>query len=128
MIRVVVVDDSKFMARAIGTILEAMDFEVVGMGHDGVQGVELFQSHRPDVVLLDITMPNMDGVECLHRIREIDPEARVVMLSAIKDEETVERCLTAGAASFLQKPIRKTSPADLNRLCRTLEEAVGKAV
>ena len=128
MIKVVVVDDSKFMARGIRTILEAMNFEVLGLGHDGFEGVDLYETHRPDVVLLDITMPNMDGIECLQRIREIDPDARVVMLSAIKDEETIASCMSAGASSFLQKPIRRTSPSDLSRLCDTLEGAVGKAV
>ena len=128
MIKIVVVDDSKFMARGLQGILESMDFDVAALAHDGFQGLEAFQEHRPDVTLLDITMPNMDGVECLQKIREIDPDAKVVMLSAIKDEATIDHCLQAGAFSFLQKPIRRTSPADLSRLCETLESAVGKAV
>ncbi len=128
MIKVVVVDDSKFMARGMQTILEHMDFQVAGLGHDGLEGLELYKLHNPDVMLLDITMPNMDGIECLQKVRELDPDARVVMLSAIKDEETIQRCLDAGAQSFLQKPIRRTSPADLSRLCETLENAVAEAV
>ena len=128
MIRVIVVDDSKFMAKAIKSVLETMDFEVCGLGHDGFEGIEQYKVHQPDVVLLDITMPNMDGVECLQKLRELDPDARVVMLSAIKDEDIIARCLEAGACSFLQKPIRPGSPSDLSRLCETLESAVGKAV
>ena len=128
MIRVLLVDDSKFMAKQLGIILQEMDFEVVGIGHDGHEGLELFQTLRPDVTLLDVTMPNMDGLECLSRIRECDPDSRVVMLSAIQDQDTIDRCLAQGACNFLQKPIRKNSPADLTRLCTTLEDAVAKVV
>ncbi|TWU06307.1 response regulator [Stieleria varia] len=124
MISVLVVDDSKFMARGIESILAEMGFNVVGVGHDGVQGLELFQQTRPDVTLLDVTMPNMDGLHCLQKIRELDPDAKVVMLSAVKDQDTVDRCIQSGAASFLQKPIKRTSPKDLSRLCETLECAV----
>ena len=125
-INVLIVDDSKFVASAIHSILVEMDFHVVGLAHDGLQGLAHFEEHSPDVTLLDITMPNMDGIECLMRIRELNSDARVVMLSAIQDEATIKRCLAAGAAGFLQKPIRKTSPADLERLCEMLEQAAGK--
>ncbi|TWU62038.1 Chemotaxis protein CheY [Crateriforma conspicua] len=127
MIRTLVVDDSKFMARAMKTSLEEMGFEVVGVGHDGFEGLDQFKQQRPDVTLLDVTMPNMDGVECLQKILEIDAEARVVMLSAIRDAAVIEQCMYAGAFEFLQKPIRPNSPADLSRLCSTLEKAVEKA-
>jgi two-component system chemotaxis response regulator CheY len=126
MIRVLLVDDSKFMARSLSTILVEMGFEVVGLAHDGVEGLEQYQALQPEVTLLDVTMPNMDGVECLTRLRELDPDARVVMLSAIQDPETIAKCMHLGAASFLQKPIRQSSPSDLSRLCRTLEDAVVK--
>lgn len=128
MIKIVLVDDSKFMAKAIKSVLETMGFDVVGIGHDGFEGVELFTNHRPDVMLLDVTMPNMDGVECLQKVREIDSDARIVMLSAIRDQDTIDRCLADGASGFLQKPIRPGSPSDLTRLCEALENAAGKAV
>jgi two-component system chemotaxis response regulator CheY len=128
MLNVLVVDDSRFMARGLRDILESMDFCVVALAHDGVEGIDQYTQHRPDVTLLDVTMPNMDGLECLQQIRSIDANARVVMLSAIKDPETIERCLQAGAQSFLEKPIRRNSPADLHRLCTALENAVGTKV
>ena len=128
MIKVIVVDDSKFMAKQIRSVIETMGFEVAGVGFDGLEGVALFTEHRPDVTLLDITMPNMDGVECLQKIRELDPDAAVVMLSAIRDQDTVDRCLESGARTFLQKPIRPGSPSDLSRLCDAIESAAGKAV
>ncbi|QDU54169.1 response regulator [Aeoliella mucimassa] len=121
--RVLVVDDSAFMARSVAIVLKDMDFEVVALAHDGFQGVEKYEELRPDVVLLDVTMPNMDGVECLVKLREIDNDARVVMLSAVHDEETVNKCLEYGAIAFLQKPIRRGNAEDLERLRSTLETA-----
>ena len=128
MATVLVVDDSKFMAKSLKTLLEGMEFDVVGLAHDGLQGIEQFQKCRPDVILLDVTMPNMDGLECLRAIREIDAQARVVMLSAIKDEDTISHCLEAGAQYFLEIPIRKNNPEDLKRLSDALDSAMEKAV
>ncbi|MCA9176264.1 MAG: response regulator [Planctomycetales bacterium] len=128
MMRVLLVDDSKFVVKSLQTILEQLGFEVVGMASDGHEALAQFQEHHPDVTLLDVTMPNMDGVECLSRIKELDADAPVVMLSAIQDPDTIDKCLQLGAASFLKKPIKKTSPADLSRLSCTLEEAAAKVV
>lgn len=123
MIRVLVVDDSKFLARGIKAMLEGLEFDVVALGHDGQQGLDLFLQHRPDVTLLDITMPNMCGIECLTKIKAADPGANVVMLSAIQDEEIVSKCLELGAASFLQKPIRRNNEEDMTRMKETLSNA-----
>lgn len=123
MINVVIVDDSKFMAKALKSILDELGFPVLGVAHDGIEGFEAYKRLQPEVVLLDVTMPNMDGLQCLQHIREINPDARVVMLSAIQDSETIARCMEAGARHFLQKPIRPTSPADLNRLIESIESA-----
>lgn len=128
MISVLVVDDSKFIAKALSSLLEQVGFNVAGLAHDGIEGIQKYELYRPDVMLLDVTMPNMDGIDCLTRIREIDCDARIVMLSAIQDPATIDRCLTLGAANFLQKPIRKDCPADICRLCETLQEAVEKVV
>ncbi|MEM9644288.1 MAG: response regulator [Planctomycetota bacterium] len=128
MTRVLIVDDSKFMAKGMQAILQKMDYEIVALAHDGQQGLDAFETHHPDVTLLDVTMPNMDGVHCLQRLREMDSDARVVMLSAVQDAETVARCMEHGASSFLQKPIRPSSPSDLARLLDSLEEAASKAV
>jgi two-component system chemotaxis response regulator CheY len=122
-LNVLVVDDSPFMARAMKGVLESMEFNVVSLAHDGFEGFEKFEVLRPDVVVLDITMPNMDGLECLVKIRQLDGDARIVMLSAVRDEETVAKCLASGAAAFLQKPICKTNPDDLALLKSTIETA-----
>ncbi len=121
--RVLIVDDSKFMAKVIKKMLEGMDFDVVALGRDGQQGLDLFDQHRPEVTLLDVTMPNMCGVECLAGIKAIDPEANVIMHSAIQDQEVIDKCLEIGAASFLQKPIRKDNQEDLMRMKEALQNA-----
>lgn len=128
MTRILIVDDSKFMAKGMKSILETMAYDVCAIAHDGVDGLAEYQQHSPDVVLLDVTMPNMDGVECLRHIREHDPDARVIMLSAVHDADVVAQCLESGAVCFLQKPIRPSSPSDLSRLQDSMEEAVVKTV
>lgn len=128
MINVLIVDDNKFITHVMQDILEELNFNVVGVAHDGLQGLERFSECMPDVTLLDITMPNMDGVECLSRILELRADARVVMLSAVQDENTIGKCLETGASGFLQKPIRKGNREDLDKLCKALEQATGKSV
>ena len=123
---VLIVDDSKFQAKALKKIIESLGFSVVGVGNDGLQGLELFQALRPDATLLDITMPNMDGVECLTEIRKLDPQASVVMLSAVREQEVVDRCLQLGAMRFLTKPTKSDAPEYLALLQETLDNAVAK--
>lgn len=105
MAKILVVDDSKFMAKTLKRALEGGGHEVVGMGSDGVEGYELFQSKRPDLTLLDITMPNRDGRDCLFDIMQRDKDARVIMISAIKEQDVVDDCLACGAKNFIQKPL-----------------------
>jgi two-component system chemotaxis response regulator CheY len=128
MTNVLIVDDSKFVANAMRSILESMHFDVVAVAYDGLEGLQKYCDHWPDLTLLDITMPNMDGLECLCKIREMNASARVVMLSAVKDQHTIDGCLNSGAASFLQKPIRKDHQEDLDRLQQALALALGKSV
>ena len=128
MTNVLIVDDNKFITHAMQNILEELNFHVVGVAHDGLQGIERYMEFWPDLTLLDITMPNMDGVECLSKILEMNSTARVVMLSAVQDQNTISKCLASGASGFLQKPIRKGNAADLERLSQTLEHAIGKPV
>lgn len=124
MTSILVVDDSKFMAKCMKRGLEELDFDVIGVAHDGLQGVEQYNSLQPDVMLLDVTMPNMDGLDCLIEVRKSNPDARVIMLSAIKDEDVINQCFEAGAAEYLKKPIRFTDEGDRKRLCDAIEEAL----
>lgn len=101
--RVLIIDDSRSVQKSVSWRIQKMGFEVAGVGSDGREGVAQFQKLKPDLVLLDITMPNMDGRECLKRILEQDAQAKVIMLSALGSPEIVDECLTAGALSFIDK-------------------------
>jgi two-component system chemotaxis response regulator CheY len=106
MARILVVDDSKFIKTSLKLVLEQDEHEVVAMGSDGIEGFELFQSMSPDLVLLDITMPNRDGRDCLNDIIQANAEARVIMISAIKEQDIVDGCINDGARDFIQKPLQ----------------------
>ena len=105
--RVMTVDDSAAILTIIAAYLEDSEFEVIAAERDGRQAVEKFAEMRPDIVLLDLIMPNQSGIETLSRILAIDPDAFVVIVSSLGTEDAVHECLTTGARSFLQKPFTK---------------------
>ncbi|MCL6515627.1 response regulator [Alicyclobacillus sp.] len=104
--RILVVDDAAFMRMMIKDILTKNGYEVVGEASDGVQAVEKYQELQPDLVTLDITMPEMDGIEALKRIRAVDPNARVIMCSAMGQQAMVIDAIQAGAKDFVVKPFQ----------------------
>lgn len=101
---VLVVDDAKFMRTKLKSILENGNYKIVGEAEDGKEAVQLYAKHRPDVVTMDITMPNVDGITALKAIRKVNPEARVVMISALGQKEKVRDSIIAGASDFILKP------------------------
>ncbi|PNE38129.1 MULTISPECIES: response regulator [Streptomyces] len=104
MIRVLLVDDEALVRAGVRLVLQhADDIEVVAEAGDGARAVELAVRERPDVVLLDVRMPGMDGLDALARLTALEPPAAVVMLSTFGDEENVTRALRAGADGFLLK-------------------------
>ena len=106
-VKVLVVDDSRTMTAMITAHLRDSGFEVVATASSGREALEKFQAYRPQVVLLDIVMPEENGVETLERILHVDTSACVVMVSSMGTEAEVQDCLKKGAKSFLQKPLRK---------------------
>ena len=100
--KVLVVDDAKFIREFLSTHL-AKDYEVY-VAKDGKQGVSMFQELCPDVVLLDINMPKMHGVDVLKKIISIDSKARVIMLSAEDSYEVMDDCKNYGAIDYIVKP------------------------
>jgi two-component system chemotaxis response regulator CheY len=103
---VLVVDDLAFMRDAIRDILENAGIGVVGEAADGAACIEAYAELEPDVVLLDITMPVMNGLDALRTIRSSDPEAVVVMCSALGQQEHIIRAIQLGARDFVVKPFR----------------------
>lgn len=104
--RILIVDDAAFMRMMIKEILTKHGYEVVGEAVNGVQAVEKYQELKPDLVTLDITMPEMDGIEALKRIRQIDPQAKVIMCSAMGQQAMVIDAIQAGAKDFIVKPFQ----------------------
>ena len=109
-IKVLVVDDSRVSCAMLANMMSKTNFEVCGMASNAADAVLKYQTLRPMAVTMDMNLPDADGIECSRRIREIDPDARIVMISAMKDASLMERGREAGISSFLQKPV---SPYEL---------------
>jgi len=105
--KVLLVDDSIFVRKQLGQILASEAFEIAGQASDGIEGLQLYKELYPDVdlVTMDITMPNMDGISCLEKIKEFDKDARVVMISALGKEDLVKKALLLGARNYIIKPL-----------------------
>lgn len=103
--RIVIVDDSIFLIKQLTAFFEvAMGYKVVATGSDGAQAVALYREHKPDLITLDITMPNKDGMEALTEIMEEFPDANVMMISAIRGQE-MTKCIKVGAKAYMEKPL-----------------------
>lgn len=104
--KILIVDDAAFMRMMIKDILTKNGFEVVGEANDGTQAIEKFKDLKPDLVTMDITMPEMDGITALKEIRSLDPNARVIMCSAMGQQAMVIDAIQAGAKDFIVKPFQ----------------------
>lgn len=104
--RILIVDDAAFMRMMIKDILRKNDFEVCGEAQDGIQAIERYKELKPDLVTMDITMPNMDGITAVREIKKIDPSAKIVMCSAMGQQAMVVEAIQAGALDFIVKPFQ----------------------
>ncbi|MDF2880120.1 MAG: cheY3 [Clostridiaceae bacterium] len=104
--RVMIVDDSKFMHTVLGGVLKTNGYEVVCNAYNGVEAIEKYKTYIPDIITMDITMPEMGGIEALKNILKINPNAKVVMVSAMGQESLVLESVTAGAKGFIVKPFK----------------------
>lgn len=105
-IGVLIVDDLAFIKLVLRDIVEKAGFRVVATASDGEEAVRLFEELAPAVVLLDITMPKMDGIEALRRMRRLDPSARIIMCSALGQQRLIVQAIGLGARDFIVKPFR----------------------
>jgi two-component system NarL family response regulator len=104
--RVLLVDDHALLRTGVANILnQEADLEVVAEAGNGVEGVAAFERYHPDITLLDLRMPEMEGVEAVRRIRQIDPQARIIVLTTYDTDEDISLALKAGAKAFILKDI-----------------------
>jgi two-component system chemotaxis response regulator CheY len=105
--KVLIVDDASFMRMAIRNILEKHGFEVAGEAENGLAAISRYKELKPDLVTMDITMPEMSGLEALKLILDYDSKAKVVMVSAMGQQNMVMEAVMAGARSFIVKPFKE---------------------
>jgi two-component system, chemotaxis family, chemotaxis protein CheY len=104
--KILIVDDAAFMRMMIKDILSKNGFDIVGEAADGVQAIEKYRETNPDLVTMDITMPEMDGITALKEIKKINPHAKVIMCSAMGQQAMVIDAIQAGAKDFIVKPFQ----------------------
>jgi two-component system chemotaxis response regulator CheY len=105
--RLLVVDDATIMRKRIAGIAREAGWEIVAEATNGLEGLALYRQHEPDLVTLDIVMPELDGVETLRQLRTEAPESRVVMVSAVDQRAKLRECIALGALDFVVKPFDK---------------------
>lgn len=107
MYKIMVVDDAGFMRMMIKTCLTKAGYTDVIEGEDGEKAVGLYKAEKPDLVFMDITMPNLDGIGALKEIRAFDPNAKIIMCSAMGQEAMVMEAIKSGAMDFIVKPFKQ---------------------
>lgn len=116
--RVLIVDDAIFMRMKLKDILEKNGFEVVAEAQNGAEAIDKFKSEKPDIVTMDITMPEMDGIAALKGIKSVDNSAKVIMCSAMGQQSMVMEAIQAGAVDFIVKPFES------DRVIESLNKAI----
>lgn len=116
--RVLIADDATFMRMLLRDILTSNGYEVIGEAVDGAEAISLYKKQKPDLVMLDISMPLVDGVRSVREIRAIDREAKIVMISSMGQQEMVAESIRYGALDFVLKPFKS------DRVIGTLEKAL----
>ena len=102
--KLMIVDDSNIMRRRIERSQNFDEIELIGTAGNGVEAIELFKKADPDVVTMDLTMPQMDGIECIGKLVELKPAIRILVISALADKATAVEAMEKGANGFLNKP------------------------
>lgn len=104
--KILIVDDAAFMRMMLKNILTQNGYEVAGEASNGLEAVTLYKELKPDLVTMDITMPEMDGITAVKEIKKIDPEAKIIMCSAMGQQAMVIESIQAGAKDFVVKPFQ----------------------
>lgn len=117
--RILIVDDSAFVRQMLRDILVAEGCEIVAEASDGAEAVDAYRQHRPDLVTMDMIMPEVGGLDALAEILTIDPAARVIMISAVEQRPLLQEALKRGAADYIVKPFERDRVVEAVRRVRS---------
>jgi two-component system, chemotaxis family, chemotaxis protein CheY len=106
MLRVLIVDDAAFMRMMLSDILTKNGYQVVGEALNGLTAIDMYNKEKPDIVTMDITMPEMDGIQSVKEIMKNDPNAKIIMCSAMGQQAMVMEAIKCGAKDFIVKPFQ----------------------
>lgn len=120
-IKLMIVDDSNIIRSKINRTLTQHNIEVVATACNGEEAISLFVAHKPDIVTMDLTMPLMDGLECIRALRKLNAEVRILVISALADKSTAIQALMEGAQGFVCKPFTESD------LTEAIDELIGVA-
>ena len=118
--KILVVDDALIIRKMITELAKECGWNIAGEAKDGQEACEIYRNQKPDLVTMDMVMPNMDGLEALKKIRELDANARIIMISAVNQKDKLAESIQAGASDFIVKRFDKT------RLKALLEKILGE--
>ncbi len=104
MAKILIVEDAKYVGEMIRELLESNGHEIAGVASDGREAIEKYKALRPNIVLMDILMPVMDGISAIRKIKELDPKARIVVVTAVGKESIQAESIKAGALQVVTKP------------------------
>ena len=112
MARILIVDDAKFMRMTLSNILIKANHVIIGEAENGREAVEFYREHKPEIVTMDITMPEMSGLQAVKEIKKEFPEAKIIMCSAMGQQKMVVEAIEAGAKDFIVKPFDELRVTD----------------
>lgn len=119
MANVLIADDAKFMQMTLRNILVRANHKVIGIAQNGREAVEIYQKLNPDLVIMDITMPIMNGMEAIQKILNIDPSAKIIVCSAVGQQKVIVEAIELGAKDFVMKPF------DEKMILESIERVLG---
>ncbi|MHA2362525.1 MAG: response regulator [Candidatus Hodarchaeales archaeon] len=122
MVNILIADDAKFMRMMLRRILESEGHKIIGEAASGEEVISLYAKLRPDLVTMDIVMPDPNGIECVKKIRNFDPHAKIVMVTALGQEAMVVEALKAGASDFVIKPFKA------GKVIQSVDKVISKPV
>lgn len=124
--KIMVVDDALFMQNMLKNILEEMEYDVVGTASNGKEAIDKVQTLNPEIITMDITMPDMDGIEALKEIKKINNKVKIIMCSAMGQKQFVLEAVQSGAVDFIVKPFERSKIAKALNNVETILRSEGR--